>query len=788
VVIVVALGSFPGGFVIHEDSVNAARSLPGPVPGATTTYPVVFIEAGLPGGVGWGVTIGGSLYFNTSGSPVVANLPDGSYAYAIGDVPGYHQPTLPYSGTITVSGAPVTEPTLRFALTVYLITLSEVGLPSGTNWSVQVNGSLHQSTTSSISWSLPNGTYGYVLGDVDGYHQSTIPYSGSILVNGGSITFPTVVFVPVTYSVTWTEAGLPINATWGVTISGSLYFGLAGQPILVPLVNGTYPYSVVDVAGYHQTTLPYAGTVVIGGTALREPTLVFGAVVYTATFNESGLPLGPTWGVTVSSARSGQQWTGSEAAGNPIAIPGLTNGSYAYALSPTPDFAAVGSSGALTIAGGDTQTMVTFVPAPYTVRFQESGLASGIGWSATIGIVTGMAIGPDPILLWEPSGSYTYSIGAVAGYSVIRTGTADVNGANLTINVTFHPVTYPVVFTQTGLPSGSSWGVTLNGTDRRSTDGSIGFSVPNGTWSYTVDPVPGWHLVGGYSGDVNVSGAGASVALPFLETTYGVVFSETGLSVGLGWSVTLNGTLRSATAPAAVTFSEPNGSFLYTISRLPGFSTPQWSGGVVVSDQGVTVPVPFAVVTYAVTFSETGLPSTTNWSVTISGAVHASTTDEILIPLSNGTYPYTISDVPGWHLVQGSAYSGSVAVSGIPAPVVDLTFAETTYEVTFSEQGLPGGTNWSVVVDGQAHASLTSAIEVALANGTHSYTVQPPSGYTANPASGEEVVSGAAATVPIAVASTGGSGSASFPFWIVVVVAGVAVVVVVGVIVLLRRR
>ncbi|MGD0719365.1 MAG: hypothetical protein ABSA15_07320, partial [Thermoplasmata archaeon] len=171
-----------------------------------------------------------------------------------------------------------------------------------------------------------------------------------------------------------------------------------------------------------------------------------------------------------------------------------------------------------------------------------------------------------------------------------------------------------------------------------------------------------------------------------------------------------------------------------------------------------------------------------------SGAVHASTTDEILIPLSNGTYPYTISDVPGWHLVQGSAYSGSVAVSGIPAPVVDLTFAETTYEVTFSEQGLPGGTNWSVVVDGQAHASLTSAIEVALANGTHSYTVQPPSGYTANPASGEEVVSGAAATVPIAVASTGGSGSASFPFWIVVVVAGVAVVVVVGVIVLLRRR
>ncbi len=788
VAIVVALGSYPGGFVSHEAPAAPATRGPSiPAPEATPAYSVTFTESGLPSDVGWGVTIGGSLYFNTSGNPVVANLPDGSYAYAIGDVPGYHQPTLPYSGSIVVSGAPVTEPTLRFSPTLYLVTISEAGLPSGTNWSFQLNGSLYQTTTPSITTSLPNGSFDYVLGDVPGYHQSTIPYQGSILVAGGPITVPTIEFSTVTYSVTWTESGLPTVTTWGVTVSGSLYFGLAEQPIHVSLVNGTYPYSVVDVVGYHQTTLPYSGAVVIAGAEIQEPTLVFAPVSYTATFNESGLLGNTLWGVTVRSATGDQQWTGSAAAGSPIQISGLANGSYSYSVAPTAEFAAVGSSGALRIAGGDSSTLVTFVPAPFAVRFQETGLASGLVWNASIGIVTGTATGPSPILLWEPEGSYAYTIGAVAGYSVNRTGTADVIGANVTVNVTFRAVEYPIVFTQTGLPFGTSWGVVLNGTDRRATGGSIGFSLPNGTWSYSVDPVPGWHLVGEYSGDVNISGAGASVSLTFLETTYPVEFTESGLAVGVVWSVTLNGTLASATAPAAIPFSEPNGIFPYTISPLPGYSTPQWSGGVVVTDQGVTVSIVFSTVTYSLVFSETGLPAGTNWSVRISGTTHFSTGDAIDLLLPNGTYPYRISDVPGWHLVAGSAYSGSIVIAGTPTPGVDLTFAPMTYVVTFSEQGLATGTNWSVVVDATTRTSITSAIEVTLANGTHIYSVPAPSGYTATPANGQLVVSGAAATVPISFSTNGAPGFGGLTLWIVVSV-GVAVVVAVAVIVLIRRR
>ncbi|MEM4090916.1 MAG: hypothetical protein QXQ46_09295, partial [Thermoplasmatales archaeon] len=51
---------------------------------------------------------------------------------------------------------------------------------------------------------------------------------------------------------------------------------------------------------------------------------------------------------------------------------------------------------------------------------------------------------------------------------------------------------YNVEFTETGLPSGAAWNVTLNGVKQSSSTSSITFSEPNGSYSYTVGIYQGY--------------------------------------------------------------------------------------------------------------------------------------------------------------------------------------------------------------------------------------------------------------------------------------------------------
>ena len=68
---------------------------------------------------------------------------------------------------------------------------------------------------------------------------------------------------------------------------------------------------------------------------------------------------------------------------------------------------------------------------------------------------------------------------------------------------------FPVTFTESGLPSGSTWNVTLNGvTESGSAGSAITFSEPNGTYAYTLTGPFGYQLIspGGATGTVTVAG------------------------------------------------------------------------------------------------------------------------------------------------------------------------------------------------------------------------------------------------------------------------------------------
>jgi hypothetical protein len=82
------------------------------------------------------------------------------------------------------------------------------------------------------------------------------------------------------------------------------------------------------------------------------------------------------------------------------------------------------------------------------------------------------------------------------------------------------------------------------------------------------------------------SGGGTTV-------TYAVTFTESGLPLGTNWSVDLNGTISSSVGTTIV-FSEPAGSYGFTVSAVLGYYPDPVSGTVTVSSKAVSEPVTFS--------------------------------------------------------------------------------------------------------------------------------------------------------------------------------------------------
>jgi YVTN family beta-propeller protein len=76
---------------------------------------------------------------------------------------------------------------------IFRLTLHETGLPAGTNWSATVGGTTFSSTTPSIAFPEPNGTFNFTIGNVAS--RSACPSSGNVTVVGGprelNVTFQT---------------------------------------------------------------------------------------------------------------------------------------------------------------------------------------------------------------------------------------------------------------------------------------------------------------------------------------------------------------------------------------------------------------------------------------------------------------------------------------------------------------------------------------------------------------------------------------------------------------------
>lgn len=158
----------------------------------------------------------------------------------------------------------------------------------------------------------------------------------------------------------------------------------------------------------------------------------------------------------------------------------------------------------------------------------------------------------------------------------------------------------------------------------------------------------------------------------------------------------------------------------------------------------------FATVNYTVSFTESGLPSSTGWWVNVTGGPSTfSATESLSFGESNGTYSYSVSATDSNYSSPGE----SLVVKG-QAVSKTVVFSLVAFRVTFTESGLPAGSSWSVTLNGTRQAGTENLAFLGVRNGTYAFAVGSVAGYTANRTSGTVTVRGGAVSDPVTFTPT----------------------------------
>jgi hypothetical protein len=165
----------------------------------------------------------------------------------------------------------------------------------------------------------------------------------------------------------------------------------------------------------------------------------------------------------------------------------------------------------------------------------------------------------------------------------------------------------------------------------------------------------------GSNGALWVDDTGNNRVLEFIPSTYQISFRSNGLPGTTSWSV-LVGSTAYGSAGTSVLVTRENGSYSWSVPTIPGYTVSPSSGVAVVEDADLTVNLTMTQVTYTVTFTPSGLPGTSAWSVTLGGVAHSSPNNgTITFTEPNGTFSYTVATVAGYN---NTPTTGSVLLNG----------------------------------------------------------------------------------------------------------------------------
>lgn len=471
-------------------------------------FPVVFSESGLPTGHAWSVTMGGVTETST-GSMMIFEAMPGQYNYTY-STPGNY---LIYDfnvGVAFVSSSGTAQDIGLLFIPYTLVTVNEQGLPAGYGWGADTVTNGNYTTSSSLVFAAAPGlwTLSWYL-DGSNYYYFPNYYS----YTGGS-GLADIGSTPVTFDVSF-----------------------------VPLLN---PFTLYANGAGPTDTWSYTAWMVLND----------GSQVNMGTFQGTGL----STTALLPYAEYYFTFSSSTLASN--------NGQGPYGVihfAPSGYNPSQGSFG-IDVTPGTTLTL-TIPNLPAGVTWQVSAYANYYYWY-NFSTVTG-----NTITFLVPHDAIYYDIAFSNSDYVEQTGYVYVSSP-MTVDVPLvlaPAAQVSVTFSESGLASGTSWQVTLNGQTQSSTTSSITFTTNPGQEYYQV--YSNGSMSPQSSGSLNVQGP-MSVDIQFYALpapAYTITFVAAGLPSSQSWSVTFNGQTKTTSNGAAV-FTATAGSYSYSVANVSGYT------------------------------------------------------------------------------------------------------------------------------------------------------------------------------------------------------------------------
>lgn len=595
-----------------------------------TFYPMTFVEHGLPNGTSWGATVGypnGTILTNTTTARADGFLvPQQPVNFTLWTVPD------PTSSEVWVPTASTTSPVEPPASDLIEVTytkeaasaavftdrFSETGLPPGTSWSVTVSNRSFGVTTGNLTIGLSGGS-------------QTVNGSAVYTETGTGYYASSVTIAPYVTNESTTTVAAPATATLNGSAQVTINYKPMYQLITVAGPGGTvspasawFPgtasvqLNVTPDVGYHFVgwTGTGSGATTTAQDSQSNPVITLkGPVTELATFRANGQP---TWNLSVTPtglapgaaftvSLGGQAYTES----GPFLVGNLTGGNYSVAV---PD-AYLNSSLTTRFVATSVTSDLSF-SAPGTLNIDENGtltveFATQYELSLAQTPTVGGSITPSPGAYWEASGT-TVALSAVpsAGYIFVgwnATSAGGVTTTDLNTNVTLtgpatetaqfavRPPSIPATFilnvSESGLPAGASWNVSVGTTGAVGTSGWLLIDGLNGTYPISVPDVyagVGVRFVAGAlaSNETTVT-ANRSLSVSFTEEFALTVTASFG-----GDARASSGTPSGWVAQGAtVTLTAVASNASYEFANWTGTGTGAYTGPAATTTVTVTGPV-----------------------------------------------------------------------------------------------------------------------------------------------------------------------------------------------------
>lgn len=563
----------------------------------------------------------------------------------------------------TISGS--TSKTMAFELNAVLFLKR-----NGTNYSYWIQNGLHLDASSDLfniggayvwNFSAPGATLGsgevigasgstYSGGDTYYYYPAcSAPYAGQCT----TLTLPAVLTGRI---VSGDASGLPyvdyeynLGAGW-VTYDNVSFLHMGGANVSGFLVDGFSP-APYSAGLYYDAEWVWVGAGG-GSEAVDQASDINLTLEYWNGHNYQAIPnawnFGSDTGETNSNVTDGLSTEGPEAhltsgAGTLGLLYGESTIGYAEIYIPTSQPATIRVDGSPTNLVGGVANLTLF-PGLHSVTLENYSNASA-----------------------------TFSVAAGSTTQVLLSGAGR------------------LLFEEKGLPAGTQWGVTVNGTSLRTGSNWMQFYLANGTYPVAYASVGGYTRNATSPSSVTLPGV-SEVVLNFSVTTYRIPMTESGLPPTTPWWVEV-GSVFARSSSDSVTLDLPNGSTPFEAGASYTFVATPSAGTILVSAGTASPPeIQFA---YRPCYLE-GSITPTNATVLVNGTPQS---------VSGGSYVDQV--IPGSYVVVVSAAGFTSQMETISATPGNTTWANFTLAANQTR----GGTNPSTPSGGTGTSELV-AVEV----------------------------------------------------------------------------